>query len=76
MKIDGTQIPKAFLQVDQQPEVGTEGYDAGAEILTAFFKQEAKKFLTPELSQLGRRIIDVCLNNGSVADYFALIPKL
>jgi hypothetical protein len=76
MRIDGTQIPKAFLQVDQQPEVGIEGYDAGAEILTAFFKQEVKKFLTPELLPLGRRIIDTCLNNGGISDYFTLIPKL
>ena len=76
MKIDGTQIPKAFLQVDLQPEVGADGYDAGAAILTDFFKREVKKFLTPDLSTLGRRIIDVCLNDGCVADYFALIPKL
>ena len=76
MKIDGTQIPKALLQVDLQPEVGIEGYDAGANILTTFFKQEAKQFLTPELLPLGRRIIEVCLNDGGIADYFALIPKL
>jgi len=76
MRIDGTQIPKAFLQVDQQPEVGVEGYDAGANMLTAFFKQEARKFLTPELLPLGRRIIDICLNDGSIMDYYTLIPKL
>ena len=76
MRIDGTQIPKAFLQVDQQPEVGLEGYDAGANILTAFFKEEVRKFHTPELLPLGRRIIDLCLGDGSIADYYSLIPKL
>jgi hypothetical protein len=76
MKIDGTKIPKAFLQVDKQPEVGEEGYDAGAEILTAFFKREAEKFLTPTLTPLGKQIIEVHMDNGSVADYYSLIPKL
>jgi hypothetical protein len=76
MKIDGIQIPKAFLQVDHQPEVGTEGYDAGAKMLSEFFKSEVKKFLTRDLLPLGKRIIEVCLMDGSVQNYFDLIPKL
>ncbi|MDR3238706.1 MAG: DUF4914 family protein [Clostridiales bacterium] len=76
MRIDGTQIPKAFLQVDQQPEVGVEGYDAGAALLNDFFKREAQKYLTPDLLNLGRKIIAVCLNDGGLQDYYDLIPKL
>jgi hypothetical protein len=76
MKIDGTQIPKGFLQVEAQPEVGIDGYDAGAKILSDFFKREVANFLSPELLPLGRRIIDVCLNDGTLNDYYDLIPKL
>jgi hypothetical protein len=76
MKIDGTYIPKALLQVNYQPEVGNDGYDAGAKILTDFFKSEVQKYLTPDLLPLGKRIIDLCLNDGTVQDYYDLIPKL
>jgi hypothetical protein len=76
MKIDGTLIPKGLLQVEHQPEVGTEGYDAGAKILVQFFKDEARKYLSRDLTQLGRRIIDVLLNDGGLQDYYDLIPKL
>ncbi|MDR2752315.1 MAG: DUF4914 family protein, partial [Clostridiales bacterium] len=76
VKIDGVQLPKAFLQVDHQPEVGIEGYDAGAKMLNEFFKSEVKKYLTRDLLPLGKRIIEVCLMDGSVQNYFDLIPKL
>jgi hypothetical protein len=76
MKVDGQPLPKFFLQVNHQPEVGIEGYDAGAKMLTMFFKQEIKKYLTQELRPLGKRIIESCLNDARVVDYFNLIPKL
>jgi hypothetical protein len=76
MKIDGTNIPKGFLQVEHQPEVGTEGYDAGSIILKDFFKREASQFLCPDLLPLGKRIIDVLMNDGGINDYFDLIPKI
>lgn len=69
MRIEGVMIPRWFLQVDSQPEVGPEAFDKGAEILTAFFHQELQNFLHPDLDPLGRDIIDCCLNNGSVEDY-------
>ena len=47
---------------------------SGCAILTGFFKAELAQFLTPELSELGRRIIETCLEDGSVADYEALTP--
>jgi hypothetical protein len=74
MKIDGQYIRKAFLRPETQAEVGNEGYDKGAEVLTAFFKKELEKFYTPELHPLGKKIIDCFHNNGTLEDYMNLIP--
>ncbi len=73
MQVEGTMIPKWFLQVDTQPEVGTEGYDAGAEILQEFFARELQKFLHPDLNKLGKDIITCCLDKGSAEDYENLL---
>lgn len=74
MRVDGNPIPHGFLEVENQPEVGEEAYDAGAKILQDFFKRELRKFLTPELDSLGKDIIHCCLDDGNVSDYRALIP--
>ncbi len=74
LRIDGHYIPKAFLQPETQAEVGIDGYDAGAKILTDFFRQELHKFNTPELNPLGKKIIDSFMNNASLQDYIDLIP--
>lgn len=76
IKIDGQVIPKHFLQVDQQKDNGTDGYDAGAMILTEFFKQELAKYLVPDLHPLGRKIIEICLADGKLQDYIDLIQPL
>jgi hypothetical protein len=76
MKVEGQLIPKFLLQVNQQPEVGIEGYDAGAKMLTDFFKNEIKQFLTQDMKPLGKRIIEACLSDARVVDYYNLIPKL
>ena len=57
-----------------QVEVETSGYDAGAEKLYTFFVNELQKYLTPDLHPTGRRIIETCLNRGSVDDYLEIIP--
>jgi len=72
--VEGHYIPKALLQVDQQPEVGPEAYDKGAEMLKAFFKKELQKFLSLDLDPLGKRIIECCLADGTLEDYIKLIP--
>jgi len=69
LKVDGQAIPKGMLRVNEQLEVGNEGYDAGAQILEEFFHRELRQFYSDELSPLGRRIIDVCMNGGSIEDY-------
>ena len=75
LRIDGQTLPKDLLQVDLQPEVGAEGYDAGAKILSNFFKEELEKFLVPDLDPLGRKIIETCLRDGSLQEYVDLINK-
>jgi len=76
MKIDGTKIKRGFLQVNRQNEVGEEAYDIGAAMLTNFFKDELKKYLTDDLLPLGREIIEACLNDASVDEYMKLTEEL
>lgn len=75
IKIDGVTISRKFFDTEIQSELGDEGYDLGAKILTDFFKEELKQYLTPELNPLGRKIIETCLNDGTVEDYEKLIVK-
>lgn len=72
VKIDGQLIRPTFLQPENQSQVGFEAYDAGAKILTDFFKAELAQFLTDDLDPLGRAIIEVCMKDGSLEDYEAL----
>ncbi len=74
LTIEGAKIPSRFLQVHKQVEVEKSGYDAGAEKLYDFFREELQKYLQPELHPTGRRIIETCLNGGSVEDYLDIIP--
>lgn len=74
LKVDGTFLAKKFLQPHMQSELGKEGYDAGAKILTDFFKEELSQFLTPDLDPLGRQIIECCMNDGTIEDYLKFIP--
>lgn len=74
LTIEGAKIPSRFLKVHIQNEVGIEGYDAGAQILYDFFKKELQKFITPELSVIGKRIIDACMSGATVEDYNLIMP--
>jgi hypothetical protein len=74
MTIEGSKIPSRFLKVYNQTEVGTEGYDAGAEILKAFFKEELQHYLQPELLFTGRRIIDAILQDATVEELNEIVP--
>jgi hypothetical protein len=73
MLIEGTTLPHWFLEVQTQPEVGEEGYDAGAEMLTQFFRRELPKFMQDDLDPKGREIIQCCLDQGTLDDYTSLI---
>lgn len=72
--IEGAKIPSRFLKVYKQPEVGFEGYDAGAHLLYEFFREQLMKYYKPELSKMGREIIEICLNGGSIEDYIRILP--
>lgn len=74
MQIEGTVISTKFLDVSEQPEVGIEGYDAGAARLQNFIQHEIKELLVKDLHPLGRSIIQCCLDNGTLEDFNKLLP--
>ncbi len=69
IQIEGQTIGHWFLHVETQPEVGEEGYDAGALILTEFFHSQVRKFLDADLEPKGREIIEACLASANVQQY-------
>ena len=74
IKVDGVFLPKELLEVQRQPEVGEEAFDAGAKLLSSFFKKELAKFVTLGLDPLGKQIIECCICNGGVEEYKKLMP--
>ena len=76
MLVEGVPISQWLLHVELQPEVGEDGYDAGAHSLTEFFQTELRPYLDQtDLDPLAHRIIECCLDNGTLDDYAALIPQ-
>ena len=74
MKIDGQYIRQNFLRPELQSKLGLDGYDAGAKILTDFFKGQLQQFLTDELDPLGRQIIELVMRDAPLEDYLTLTP--
>ena len=74
VRLDGKEIPYFFLNVNEQRHVGDEAFKAGARILTDFFKEELKRFLTPDLDPLGRSIIEGFLADASLEELNGLMP--
>lgn len=75
LQVEGRLIPEEFLRVETQPEVGEEAYDRGAAMLRNFFLKCLADFQSPKLAPLGRRIIECCMDNGSLQEYEQLIPS-
>ncbi len=76
LHVEGHMIPRWFLQVDSQPEVGKAAYDKGAEQLTEFFHKCLHDFVNePDLNPTGKKIIECCLNGGTVDDYETFIAR-
>jgi hypothetical protein len=71
--VEGGTIGPWFFEVDQQPEVGPDAYDAGATILQDFFHRECAAFLVKDLLPKGKEIISCCLDGGSAGDYDSLL---
>jgi hypothetical protein len=76
LQVEGRFVSRWFLQVNTQPEIGNGGYDEGARILYSFFRDQLNQFMVDDLDPLGRRIIECCLDNGSVRDYTSLIAHV
>ena len=75
LRVSGYDIPRTLLQVQEQIEVGLDGYDKGAEILEQFFKDELKQYLTDDLNPVGKKIIELVYSGASIEEYVALIPQ-
>lgn len=75
MQFEGSIIAEKFMEVENQPEIGTQGYDKGAEILYEFFEKELKNYLVTDLNPLGKQIIECCLDKGCVNDYEQFIKS-
>ncbi len=71
--IEGRRIGRWMFDVEKQPEVGTEAYDAGAAILREFFRRELRQFLVKDLLAPGPEIIECCLSDGTIEDYERLL---
>jgi hypothetical protein len=67
--VEGAMIGTWFTKVYTQPEVGEEAYDRGAAILKKFFDDQLRRFQESDLHPLGARIIECCLDGGSVREY-------
>lgn len=75
VKVDGMLIRQRLFDTQFQTHLGEDGYDAGAKILSDFFKNEIKQYLTDDLHPIGRLIIETCLNDGTVRDYEKIIKR-
>jgi hypothetical protein len=74
--VEGRPIPRWFLQVHTQPEVGDEAFEAGAQMLHEYFSTQLKPFLEePDLDPLGRTLIEACLSGVSVSEFERLFPE-
>ena len=71
--VEGSTLGSWFFEVDQQPEVGSDAYDKGAEKLHHFFRKELEQFLVPDLHPTGHKIIEACMSGASLEDYEALL---
>jgi hypothetical protein len=74
LRVEGSMIPRVFLQVEEQLQGGMEVYQEGARQWREFFADELKQFLVPDLDPLGKKIIEACLDGAHQEDYRHLIP--
>ena len=74
VKLDGKEIPARILRVTEQLYVGKDVFEQGATKLTDFFKEQLEQFLTPELDELGKNIIEEFLAGASLSRLNELMP--
>ena len=73
IRVNGQQIPRGLLRVNEQLEVASHGFEAGAEILQNYFEHELKTIYNDALHPKGRTIIEYCLNHASLEEYERLL---
>ncbi|MBM3581889.1 MAG: DUF4914 family protein, partial [Alphaproteobacteria bacterium] len=74
LQVEGVQIAHWFLRTETQAEIGAETYDAGARLLTDFFKREIATYLEDaDLDPAGAAIIRACLDGADLATYEKLM---
>jgi len=73
IELPDVMVPREFVEVDLQPEVGEEAYLEGARILNEFFRKELEQYLVPELDPLGRKIIEAFMRGADVEEYKKLL---
>lgn len=73
IELPDVMVPREFVEVDLQPEVGEKAYYEGSRILNDFFKKELEQYLVPELDPLGREIIEAFMRGASVEEYKNLL---
>ncbi|HBE04363.1 MAG: hypothetical protein A2096_06070 [Spirochaetes bacterium GWF1_41_5] len=74
LMVEGQIFDKHFLKTECQPEMGTEAYDQGAEILFSFFRRELADFNNPDLCSSGRKIIECFFDHGKLEQMDSLLP--
>lgn len=75
IELPDVMVPREFVEVNLQPEVGEEAYQKGSDILNDFFEKELKQYLVDELNPLGRKIIECFMNKGDITDYEEIMHK-
>ncbi len=73
LKVNGQQIPRGLLRVEEQLEMGHDGFDQGAEVLHEFFKSELERYYSDDLMPLGKQIIDLAIQGAPVEEYSKLM---
>ena len=74
MQIEGTQIPHWLLEVNQQAEVGEEGYDVHAENALGLLLSRASPAVhAPRPVPKGQDIINCLLSRGTLADFESVL---
>ncbi len=74
LHVEEVEVPTELLRTELQPELGPEGYDAGAEMLMTFFGQETAAYDGPQLDPLGRQILQCLRDGGDLTDFERLLP--
>ncbi|MDD2941971.1 MAG: DUF4914 family protein [bacterium] len=69
VRIRDHQVPEHLLRINRQSDVGDDGYDNGAAILSNAYKDILKDYLKPGLDKHIRHVIEACLGDASHEEY-------